>query len=136
MYTFIDKSSNAEHSVGTTADALAGECTVYHDNSPHMTNSTCLHTSAKDHNNLTLFFYYYGQRLYSANLSRWISRDPIGETGAENLYCFTFNEPAGDFDPLGEFTSGTHQPSDFSPEPGTYSENYNLKGENLSLIHI
>jgi RHS repeat-associated protein len=37
--------------------------------------------------------YYYGYRYYSPELGRWISRDPIGETGGLGLYLFVQNSP-------------------------------------------
>jgi RHS repeat-associated protein len=36
---------------------------------------------------------YYGYRLYSAGLGRWLNRDPIGERGGTNLYRFVSNGP-------------------------------------------
>lgn len=35
--------------------------------------------------------YYYGRRFYSPVLRRWSNRDPIGEEGGNNLYCFCGN---------------------------------------------
>lgn len=35
--------------------------------------------------------YYYGRRFYSPVLRRWLNRDPIGEEGGNNLYCFCGN---------------------------------------------
>ena len=40
-------------------------------------------------------------RFYSADLGRWISRDPIGEDGGLNLYGYVGNNPLGLTDPLG-----------------------------------
>ena len=40
-------------------------------------------------------------RIYSANLNRWISRDPIEEKGGVNLYGYVGNDPINGFDPLG-----------------------------------
>lgn len=42
-------------------------------------------------------------RVYSANLDRWISRDPIGEKGGANLYGYVANTPMTLTDPLGLF---------------------------------
>jgi RHS repeat-associated protein len=36
-------------------------------------------------------FAYYGYRYYSPELGRWISRDPLGEKGGENLQRFVNN---------------------------------------------
>ena len=42
-----------------------------------------------------------GHRFYSAEISRWLSRDPIGENAAENVYYFLWNNPVGLTDLLG-----------------------------------
>jgi RHS repeat-associated protein len=47
---------------------------------------------------------YYGYRYYSANLGRWINRDPIGEDGGPNLYAFVLNNPISGVDPSGQIT--------------------------------
>ncbi|MEI6916162.1 MAG: RHS repeat-associated core domain-containing protein, partial [Armatimonadota bacterium] len=44
---------------------------------------------------------YYGYRYYSAELKRWLSRDPIGELGGLNLYSFVYNDPVNYFDAFG-----------------------------------
>lgn len=45
--------------------------------------------------------YYYGRRLYSPGLGKWINRDPIGEMGGVNLYTVVGNEPVEGCDPFG-----------------------------------
>ncbi len=35
--------------------------------------------------------YYYGYRFYSPGMGRWVTRDPLGETGGRNLYCILEN---------------------------------------------
>lgn len=40
-------------------------------------------------------------RIYSPSLGRWISRDPIGESGGINLYGYVGNNPTKLTDPLG-----------------------------------
>ncbi len=42
-----------------------------------------------------------GHRFYSANMSRWISRDPLGEAGGVNLFMFCLNSPVTTYDYLG-----------------------------------
>ena len=49
--------------------------------------------------------YYYGYRFYSPELMRWITRDPIGEEGGENLYAFCENSPVDAFDEFGLWTA-------------------------------
>jgi RHS repeat-associated protein len=44
---------------------------------------------------------YYGYRFYSAQLGRWISRDPLSENGGINLFQFVNNNSHGDYDYLG-----------------------------------
>ena len=43
-------------------------------------------------------------RAYNPNLGRWLSRDPIGETGGTNLYAYVSNDPLKLTDPLGTDT--------------------------------
>jgi len=47
---------------------------------------------------------YHGFRYYSPVLCRWISEDPIRESGGVNLYQFCGNDPVNGIDPYGEFT--------------------------------
>ena len=44
---------------------------------------------------------YYNYRYYNPTLGRWLSRDPIGENGGENLYVFVTNNSIGNVDILG-----------------------------------
>jgi RHS repeat-associated protein len=46
-------------------------------------------------------YYNYGYRDYSAELGRWLSRDPIGEQGGVNLYGMAGNDLVNRFDLLG-----------------------------------
>ena len=43
----------------------------------------------------------YEYRAYNPSTGRWLSRDPIGEIGGENLYCFVGNAPTERADYLG-----------------------------------
>jgi RHS repeat-associated protein len=45
--------------------------------------------------------YYYGYRYYQPDRGRWLTRDPIGERGGQNLYLFVNNNPQWFVDPLG-----------------------------------
>jgi len=55
-------------------------------------------------------------RFYDPDLGRWISRDPIGETGGINLYRYAANDPLKYTDPSGLeiFPNGVP-----SPDPGS-----------------
>jgi RHS repeat-associated protein len=44
---------------------------------------------------------YYGYRFYSADLGRWLNRDPIGESGGLNLYGFVGNRVINNIDSVG-----------------------------------
>ncbi len=44
---------------------------------------------------------YYGFRYYQPETGRWLSRDPIGERGGENLYGFVRNTALNGWDLLG-----------------------------------
>ena len=45
--------------------------------------------------------YDYGERLYSPELRRWLSRDPIEEDGGLNLYAMCGNDTVNGVDILG-----------------------------------
>ena len=45
--------------------------------------------------------YYYGHRYYSSDYGRFLSQDPIGESGGINLYAFVNNNPFNLWDYLG-----------------------------------
>ena len=45
--------------------------------------------------------YYYGYRYYKPKTGNWLTRDPINESGGENLYGFVNNNPINQFDKLG-----------------------------------
>jgi len=51
---------------------------------------------------------YYNYRYYSADLGRWLNRDPIAEKGGLNLYGFVGNGPVGGIDYLGMFKPEVH----------------------------
>ncbi len=47
--------------------------------------------------------YYYGYRYYDPRAGRWISRDPISESGGANLYGFVGNDGVNQADYLGMY---------------------------------
>jgi RHS repeat-associated protein len=51
---------------------------------------------------------YYGYRYYNASTGTWLSRDPIGEAGGENLYAMAGNSPLDFHDILGLRQRGHH----------------------------
>ena len=51
-----------------------------------------------------LAYIIYGYRYYSPEFGRWLTRDPLGEEGGENLYCFVSNNSVLNVDALGEIS--------------------------------
>ena len=51
---------------------------------------------------------YFGNRYYAPSLGRWISRDPIEESGGTNLYGYCGNEPIGRLDFNGLWGTDVH----------------------------
>jgi RHS repeat-associated protein len=49
--------------------------------------------------------YYYGYRYYDPLTGRWMSVDPIGESGGLNKFAFALNEPPNTYDGLGLWTA-------------------------------
>lgn len=45
--------------------------------------------------------YYYGYRFYDPLTQKWVNRDPIEESGGDNLYTFVVNNAVNDYDLLG-----------------------------------
>jgi RHS repeat-associated protein len=52
---------------------------------------------------------FSGTRAYDSTLAKWISRDPIAETGGFNLYQYVVNNPIQYRDPLGLFGEDVHR---------------------------
>ena len=48
--------------------------------------------------------YYFRARMYSANLGRFMNRDPIGMGDSVNLYMYVGDNPMGGRDPSGRFS--------------------------------
>jgi len=67
-----------------------------------------------------------GLRSYSPNLSRWLSRDPIGEMGGINVYSFVANVVPSHIDPRGlsifEFCAKDPETGSWICEGGTIEE--------------
>ncbi len=51
---------------------------------------------------------YYGFRYYYPPTGRWLSKDPLEESGGANLYCFAGNNGPGRFDVLGLYQIDIH----------------------------
>jgi hypothetical protein len=70
--------------------------------------------------------HYYGYRYYSADVGRWVSRDPMEEEGGINLYSVGDNDVVNNVDILGfvcvESVTGTltFKFSNFTSKPGPY----------------
>ena len=92
-----DPYGNVVESCGSLADAFSfGFSTKYHDRETGMVG--------------------YQRRFYSPDLGRWLNRDQIEESGGENLYCFTFNNPIENADYLGfEIIVIKHLPGTIPP---------------------
>ena len=78
-------------------------------NSTPNSSTQQLYIPCYDNNgNVTMYYdaetglYYYGYRFYSPTLMRWLNRDPIGERGGLNLYCFVVNSSLDSVDPFGQ----------------------------------
>ena len=52
------------------------------------------------------YLLYYGYRYYSPELGKWLSPDPIEESGGMNVFGFLGNDPVNAVDVLGMFGSG------------------------------
>lgn len=61
--------------------------------------------------------YYYGFRYYEPVLGRWLSRDPIEESGGLNLHAFVLNNPFEGVDILGFGTYRLGNKMDPHPAP-------------------
>ncbi len=61
---------------------------------------------------------YYNYRYYSAELGRWLSRDPIEEHGGLNLYAMVWNNPVDRKDKLGLTSSEEPEPIHLPPPGG------------------
>ena len=72
--------------------------------------------STKEYDSIT-GLNYYGYRFYAPDMGRWISRDPAGERGGVDLYCFIDNELMNFVDSFGgKKTSGSSNSGDNATE--------------------
>jgi RHS repeat-associated protein len=84
--------------------------------------------------------YFYRARYYNARLQRFISEDPIGFAGGNNLYAYVGNNPASWTDPLGLFPNpfggirGTNQ--SFGDCMKQHAQDYSLAGATDLLINF
>ncbi len=68
--------------------------------------------------------YYFGSRWYDPEIGRWLSSDPIGQSGGINLYTYVSNNPIMLYDPEG------YRPpawSGYGPSPFQYYSGKNVK---------
>ena len=66
--------------------------------------------------------YNYGYRYYDAANGRWLNRDPIGESGGENLYGMVGNDPVNRWDYLGLADIILHHTRKTRDYYGTYGQ--------------
>ncbi|MCZ7648078.1 MAG: hypothetical protein M5U26_22935 [Planctomycetota bacterium] len=69
---------------------------------------------------------YYKNRYYSAELGRFVSRDPIGYKGGINVYEYVYNRPTLNVDPVGNITTCVFMGGFGGVGPGGVSGNLNL----------
>lgn len=71
-----------------------------------------------------------GDRWYSPDTGRWLSRDPIGYAGGDNLYEYCGDNPIGGIDPggtggsaIGMVALEAHQAHPTKPSPAIRTDN-------------
>ena len=69
-------------------------------------------------------------RAYSAELGRWLSRDPIEEEGGINLYAYVVNSPVDWADLLG-LSGDRYVPDNSGKHGGPHVDRYDKGGNNL-----
>ena len=55
----------------------------------------------------------YQRRFYSPSLGRWLTRDPIGEDGGENLYAFCGNNAVANYDNIMRIAQSKVKPTHY-----------------------
>jgi RHS repeat-associated protein len=81
---------------------------VIHNSSFEILNSFTHGFSTKPLDPLTNL-HYYGYRFYSADMGRWLNRDPIGERGGQNIYSAGLNNLLLSLDIYGLATEQQYQ---------------------------
>lgn len=100
-----DANGNAGQLFDAFNDSIAFHCE--YDPFGNIVNQNGSHADVNPYRFSTKYYdqevslYYYGYRYYSAELGRWINRDPAGEDGGINLYAFLRNSPIEMVDILG-----------------------------------
>jgi RHS repeat-associated protein len=100
---------DANGNVGQLVDASDGSIAARYEYDPYgnLTDLGGAYVDANAYRFSTKYYdqevnlYYYGYRYYSAELGRWINRDPIAERGGYNLLSFIQNDPSNNIDNLG-----------------------------------
>ena len=77
----------------------------------------------------------YQQRVYGPALGRWFNRDPIGESGGENLYGFVNNYPCLAIDSTGLYLELTISPTVREIRKGRMRQGY-LTDDDLTAYDI
>ncbi len=115
---FYDGNGN----VGQLVNAANGAIAAHYEYDPYgnLTNAVGDYASQNPYKFSTKMldsetgFYYYMLRYYSAELGRWLNRDPNEENGGMNLYLFVRNTQINLYDFLGLTTVGDILDSYFS----------------------
>jgi hypothetical protein len=88
-----------------------------------------------------LAFVATASAFYNAEVGRWLSRDPIGERGGENLFAFVHNHPPISFDALGlqccltTVSPGTFSKPDGTPDSSAFGHSF-LKCDNGAYVSL
>jgi RHS repeat-associated protein len=94
-------------SVETCLEGPFGEVIQNTSTSPTVSNPFRFSTKYQDEETGLL---YFGYRYYSANVGRWISRDPAEEAGGANTYSFVCDSPVSHWDAFGLALQGPSAP--------------------------
>jgi RHS repeat-associated protein len=100
---------DANGNVGQLVNAAAGIIAAHYEYDPfgNTINSNGLLAEVNPYRFSTKYLdaetglYYYGYRNYSADLGRWLNRDPAEEDGGLNIYAQEGNNPVNKVDALG-----------------------------------